>query len=150
MGAVQLPKLDHFNDLRRKAASYLLQQLAPYEEYFHFQQETPKGKHVWFGFSLIVKETSPFSLKDVTTYLQRHGIESRPIIAGNMTRHPGVQLYPHRISGELIGADTVMKRGLSFGCHHGTDLTACKYIVAVFEAFIAEYVHGVTAQRLLA
>ena len=53
---MQLPKLDHFNDLRRDAAAYLLKHLAKYQEFFHFQQETPKGKHVWFGFSMIVKD----------------------------------------------------------------------------------------------
>lgn len=142
MGAVQLPKLDYFNDLRRDAAAYLLKHLSQYEEYFHFQQETPKGKHVWFGFSLIVKDTAPFNTKDITTYLQKHHIESRPIIAGNMTRHPGVKMFPHRISGDLHAADTVMKNGFSFGCHQGTDLAACKYIVDVFDAFITEFVYG--------
>ncbi|MBX3709367.1 MAG: aminotransferase class I/II-fold pyridoxal phosphate-dependent enzyme [Gammaproteobacteria bacterium] len=142
MGAVQLPKLEHFNHLRRNAAAYLLEHLSKYEDFFHFQHETPKGKHVWFGFSLIVKDTAPFSTKDITTYLQKHRIESRPIIAGNMTRHPGVKMFPHRINGDLHAADIVMKNGFSFGCHQGTDLNACKYIVNVFDSFVDEFVHN--------
>lgn len=141
MGAIQLPKLDHFNDLRRSAAAYLLNHLAKYQDFFHFQQETPKGKSVWFGFSMIVKDDAPFTTKEITTYLQKNRIESRPIIAGNMTRHPGVQMFPHRISGDLNAADMVMKNGFSFGCHQGTDLNATKYIVDVIDAFIEEYVH---------
>lgn len=141
MGAIQLPKLDHFNDLRREAAAYLLQHLAKYQDFFHFQQETPKGKSVWFGFSMIVKENAPFTTKEITTYLQKNRIESRPIIAGNMTRHPGVQMFQHRISGDLNAADTVMKNGFSFGCHQGTDLKAVKYIVDVIDNFVEEYVH---------
>lgn len=142
MGAIQLPKLDQFNDMRRDAAAYLLKNLAKYQEYFHFQQETPKGKSVWFGFSMIVKESAPFKAHDIAAYLKQNRIESRPIIAGNMTRHPGVQMFPHRISGDLTAADRVMKNGFSFGCHQGTDLNACKYIVDVVDAFVAEYVHG--------
>lgn len=141
MGAVQLPKLDYFNNLRRDAAHYLLKELAKYEEFFHFQQETPKGKHVWFGFSLIVKDNAPFTTKDIAAYLQKHKIESRPIIAGNMTRHPGVKMYQHRISGDLTAADKVMKNGFSFGCHQGTNLDACQYIVDVIDTFIKEQVH---------
>lgn len=146
MGAIQLLKLDHFNELRRTAAQYLLNQLAKYQDYFHFQQETSKGKHVWFGFSMIVKEQAPFTRKEITAYLQKHHIESRPIIAGNMTRHPGVKMHTHRISGELNAADNVMQHGFSFGCHQGTNLTACKYIVDVIDAFIDECVHKRSAK----
>jgi len=145
MGAVQLPKLDHFNDLRRDAAAFLLKNLAKYEEYFHFQQETPKGKHVWFGFSMIVKDSAPFDVKDITTYLKNNRVESRPIIAGNMTRHPGVKMFPHRISADLDTADRVMKNGFSFGCHQGTDLQACQYILDVIDAFVKEEVEGKAA-----
>ena len=141
MGSVQLPKLNGFNESRRAAAAYLLKHLAKYQEYFHFQQETPNGKSVWFGFSLIVKDTAPFSVKEITAYLQKNKIESRPIIAGNMTRHPGVKMFPHRISGDLNAADIVMKNGFSFGCHQGTDMNAVKYIVEIFDSFINEYVH---------
>lgn len=145
MGAIQLPKLDHFNDLRREAAAYLLQSLAKYNDYFHFQQETPKGKHVWFGFSMIVKESAPFTTKEITTYLKSNQIESRPIIAGNMTKHPGVKMFPHRIAGDLSAADQVMKNGFSFGCHQGTDLQACKYIVDVIDTFMKKAMEGKAA-----
>lgn len=141
MGAIQLPKLDYFNDLRRDAAAYLLKNLAKYQDFFHFQQETPNGKSVWFGFSMIVKESAPFKTKDITTYLQKHKIESRPIIAGNMTKHPGVKMFEHRISGDLQAADMVMKNGFSFGCHQGTDMNAVKYIVDVIDSFVEEFVH---------
>jgi CDP-4-dehydro-6-deoxyglucose reductase, E1 len=142
MGKVQLPKLDGFNDKRRAAADYLLKHLAKYQEFFHFQQETPKGKHVWFGFSLVLKDAAPFSLKDITTYLTKQGIETRPIIAGNMVRHPGVKMYPHRIGGDLHAADTVMRKGFSFGCHQGTDQNACEHIVYVIDSFVKAYLEN--------
>lgn len=144
MGAIQLPKLDGFNNMRREAATYLLKHLEQYQEFFHFQQETPKGKHVWFGFSMIVKDSAPFTAKDITKYLQKYRIESRPIIAGNMTRHPGVKMIPHRISGDLNSADTVMRNGFSFGCHQGTDLQACKYIAHIIDSFVKEHAYNKT------
>src|SRR3990167_7850579 len=71
IGQLQLPKLDALIDNRRETAAFFLKRFAKYEEYFHFQQETPKGKHVWFGFPMIVKKNAPFQVKDITAYLQR-------------------------------------------------------------------------------
>lgn len=138
MGAIQLPKLNDYNENRRKAAHYFLEKLQPFSEFFHFQQETPKGRHVWFGFPLVIKENAPFSVQEITAYLKQNGIETRPIIAGNMTRHPGVQMYPHRIAGELNAADTIMQKGFAFACHHALSKAACQYIIDVITQFIKE------------
>lgn len=136
MGKVQLPRLDGFNETRRCAAAYFNQHLAKYGEYFSFQHETPKSTHVWFGFPLIVKDEAPFTVKEISTYLQKQRIETRPIIAGNMARHPGVKMYPHRVAGELHSADTIMKKGFAFACHHALSEPACAYVVEQIDAFI--------------
>lgn len=136
MGHFQLPKLDGFIDNRREAAAFYLKQLAKYSDYFHFQQETPKGKHVWFGFPIILKDNAPFTVKDITSYMQKHHIETRPIIAGNMARHPAFNLYHHEIRGNLDAADTVMKKGFAFACHHAVDTNAQEYIVHVIDEFM--------------
>ena len=141
MGQVQLPKLDAFNDQRRASAAYLLKHLAKHAEFFQFQHETPKGKHVWFGFPVIVKDNAPFTVKDITTYMQKQHIETRPIIAGNMTKHPGVKMYPHRIAGDLSHADTIMNKGFAFGCHHAVSQKASEYIVNIIDSFIEEFIH---------
>lgn len=138
MGQVQLPKLDAFNDKRRAAAASFLKALAKYEEFFHFQHETPKGKHVWFGFPLVVKDNAPFTARELTGFMQKNNIETRPIIAGNMARHPGVKMYPHRIAGDLTAADKVMKNGFAFACHHALDHQAGEYIVSVIDNFMAD------------
>ncbi len=137
MGQIQLPKLDGFNDQRRQAAHYLIKNLSQYADYFHFQQETPKAKHVWFGFPIVIKENAPFTVKEITAYLQAHHIDTRPIIAGNMARHPALKMYPHRISGDLEAADTIMRRGFTFACHHAVDRQACDYILETIHAFMA-------------
>ncbi len=136
---IQLPKLDKLIDNRRETANFYLSYLSKYEEFFHFQKETPNGKHVWFGFPVILKDNTPFSVKDITSYMQKRGIETRPIIAGNMARHPAFKLYEHRIAGDLHNADVVMKKGFAFACHHAVDQKAREYIVQTIDAFIAEF-----------
>lgn len=139
IGQLQLPKLDGFIDQRRETANFYLKYLSKYSEFFHFQSETPKGKHVWFGFPIILKDGAPFTVKDITSYMQARKIETRPIIAGNMARHPAFRMYQHRVAGELNSADTVMHKGFAFACHHAVDQAAREYIVNTIDAFIAEF-----------
>ena len=141
IGQHQLPKLDLLIEKRRETASFYLKALSKYEEFFHFQQETPRAKHVWFGFSLILKKDAPFSLKDITAYMQKHHIETRPIIAGNMAKHPAFKLYPHRIGGDLSQANTIMQKGFAFACHHAVDQKAREYVVETIGQFIDSAVH---------
>lgn len=136
MGQLQLPKLDGFIEKRRETADYYRKALAKYENYFHFQQETANSKHVWFGFPIILKDAAPFSVKEITTHMQKNGIETRPVIAGNMARHPAFKMFEHRIASELNNADTVMKKGFAFACHHAVDQAAREYVVNTISRFI--------------
>lgn len=136
MGEVQLPKLDGFIENRRKAANHFKEELEKYSEFFHFQNETEKGKHVWFGFPIVLKNSAPFSVSDITSYLQENKIETRPIIAGNIARHPVMKDYEHRVSGNLSAADNIMKNGFAFGCHHGVDKNAREYVLNQIDQFM--------------
>lgn len=136
IGQIQLPKLDAFIAKRRETAAFFEKYLAKYEDFFLFQQETPQSKHVWFGFPVVLKDQAPFGVKDITNYLQKNHIETRPIIAGNIARHPAFKLYQHRISGDLSTADAVMRRGFAFACHHAVNESARQYIVETIDHFI--------------
>ncbi len=92
----------------------------------------------WFGFGVVLNSNAPFSLKDITTFLQSKGIETRPIIAGNMARHPALEMYEHRISGTLENCDTIMNRGFAIGCHHAIDNEAQDYVIGVFDEFMQQ------------
>lgn len=142
MGIQQLPKLAGLVDNRRETAAFYQKSLAKYKDFFEFQEETPKGKHVWFGFGMVVKESAPFTLKDITSFLQSHKVETRPIIAGNMARHPAFKMFNHRIAGDLSAADRIMKRGFAIGNHHAINRQACEYVIGLFDQFMQEKVHG--------
>ncbi len=85
-------------------------------------------------------------MKDITSYMQARKIETRPIIAGNMARHPAFKMYQHRVAGELNGADTVMHKGFAFACHHAVNQAAREYVVNTIDAFIAEFMAGKIAK----
>lgn len=136
MGSIQLKKLPGFIDNRREMHQSYREHLSKYSEYFSFQEEQKNGVASWFGFGIILKDACPFSLKDITSYLQSKGIETRPIIAGNMARHPALEMYEHRIAGTLENCDIIMQRGFAIGCHHAITEEQVQYVVETIDEFM--------------
>lgn len=136
MGMQQLPKLDAYVKNRRAARDRYLKGLKKYEHIFSYQQEQDKGYASWFGFGMVLKEGAPFAPKDITSFLNARGIETRPIIAGNMARHPALKMFQHRVSGDLSNCDAIMKRGFAVGCHHAVTAEACDYVIGCIDEFM--------------
>lgn len=138
LGSVQLGKLRGFVDSRRDNAQYWRRELGKLEEFFEFQQETPGGTHSWFGFPMAVKESAPFSVRELTDYLNQRGIETRPIIAGNIAAHPALKLYDHRVVGDLANSDRTMRCGFTFGNHQAVGEQAREYVAERVKEFVAD------------
>jgi CDP-6-deoxy-D-xylo-4-hexulose-3-dehydrase len=138
MGSVQLKKLDRFVEMRRASAAAYRKALQRFGNHFAFQEETPKGRHSWFGFSLIVREGAAFGARDLMAALGRANIETRPIIAGNIARQPALKHYAHRTVGDLGHSTAVMQRGFSFGNHQAIDDAARAYVVEHVAKFVNE------------
>lgn len=138
MGSVQLKKLDRFVEMRRASAAAYRTALQRFDNHFAFQEEAPKGRHSWFGFSLVVREGSKFGARDLMAALGRANIETRPIIAGNIARQPALKHYAHRTVGDLRHSTSVMQRGFSFGNHQAIDDAARAYVVEHIAKFVSE------------
>ncbi len=136
IGLVQLSKLAGFVEARREAARMLKGVFGRYAHFLSVQKETPGGGSSWFGFPVIVSHNASFKAKALRTHFERHGIETRAIICGNIARQPGMQLWPHIKVGTLKHADHVMTHGFSIGCHQGVDLTACDHVRRTLDDFM--------------
>jgi len=137
MGSVQLPKLAGFVETRRRNAAWFRAELDRFSDRLTFQTETDKGYHSWFGFPIVLRPDAGFGVADICGHLNRAGIETRPIIAGNIARQPAMDLFAHRTVGELANADAVMQRGFAFGNHQAIDDDARAYIAETVAAFLA-------------
>jgi CDP-6-deoxy-D-xylo-4-hexulose-3-dehydrase len=96
----------------------------------------PKAESSWFGFPVILKPGAPFTVAELTSHLNAAGIETRPIICGNIARQPALKLYQHRTDGEMTHADRVMDRAFSFGNHQAIDELARRYVTDRIEEFL--------------
>ena len=138
MGLVQLPKLTGFVEKRRANIQAWHKDLANYRSILQFQQETPGGYCTYFGFTMIVDESAPFTAQELSKALKQANIETRPIICGNVAAQPGLQLYPHRAVGDLAQANRVMARGLAIGNHQAIDDAARGYVVETIHHFMRD------------
>jgi CDP-6-deoxy-D-xylo-4-hexulose-3-dehydrase len=137
-GIHQLNKLEKFIEIRRDNARYLTKQLNDLSDYLLLPEEHAGSRHVWFGYPLTVKENAPFTRADLVTFLEQKGVETRPIMAGNLAEQPALKLFRHRIVGELKNARTVMRNSFFFGNHQGVGKVEREYIVTCIEEFIAK------------
>lgn len=116
-GIHQLKKLDGFNRKRKEIAGRWLENLAPLIRNRDLvpMQPTPQSDCTWFGFPVLVD--SPSIRDRFRTHLESNGIETRPIVCGNLARQPAFQHFKHRIHGDLSGANRVMDCGIYWGSH---------------------------------
>lgn len=123
IGAAQLKKLPGFVERRRENWKYLKEQLQDLQEYFVLPEITPHSRPSWFGFMLMVKEEAGKSRDEITAYLEKYGIQTRALFAGNITRHPCFESLEegkdYRTAGGLEETDKVMYRGFWVGVYPG-------------------------------
>jgi CDP-6-deoxy-D-xylo-4-hexulose-3-dehydrase len=139
IGLVQLPKLAGFVETRRANALAWRDELGRWGEFLDLQQETPDSRSSWFGLPLTVRDGAPFSRHDIREFLEQAHIETRPIIAGNIARQPGLRRYPHRVVGDLAQSSRVMDRGFAIGNHQNIDEAARRYAGDQIAKFMARH-----------
>jgi CDP-6-deoxy-D-xylo-4-hexulose-3-dehydrase len=113
-GICQLEKLPAFNARREELA----------KKFFGFVKDTlflyapivsAKAKPSWFALPVMVDSGAPFTRKHLMNYLEAKGIETRPIVAGNLARHPVSELFSEFRESRFVGADEIHKRGFYLG-----------------------------------
>lgn len=137
VGVAQLSKLKDFVAIRRKNFAALAEGLAPFEEFLILPEPTPQSQPSWFGFPISVRESAPFTRKDLIQFLEARQIATRLLFGGNLLRQPAYQNVPHRVIGRLENSDRVMKNAFWIGVYPGITSAMLEYVVATFREFVA-------------
>jgi CDP-6-deoxy-D-xylo-4-hexulose-3-dehydrase len=132
----QLKKLDGFVEQRRHNWQALREGLDKYKKYFRFMREIEGASPSWFGFLIVVKETSPFNRSDIITFLENRRIGTRLLFGGNLLRQPAYKDVHHKIFQPLINTDVIMRDAFWIGCYPGIDDEKIDYILNTFKEFI--------------
>jgi CDP-6-deoxy-D-xylo-4-hexulose-3-dehydrase len=136
-GRVQLQRLDEFNEARRRNADWLLGQLTELSERgdLQFVTEQSGGQSTWFGFTVLCRDAE--TRRRLSEHLEERRIETRAIVAGNLTVQPAFRDAPHRTVGSLANSTMITQRGLFIGNHPNLDQARLDHIVEAFRSFFA-------------
>ena len=115
----QLDRLDDFIAARKANYAYLRNKLKSCEEFLHLPEATPNADPSWFGFPLVLKESSGVKRVDLLNYLDQNKIGTRLLFAGNLIRQPYMLGRNYRVSGELTNTDIVMNQTFWLGVYPG-------------------------------
>ena len=122
IGVAQLKKLPSFVERRRHNFARLRAALADMEEFFILPTETENAVPSWFGFLLTCREG--VERAKIVRYIEEHGIQTRMLFAGNLTKHPCFDAMRaagkgYRIAGELTQTDRIMNDTFWLGVYPG-------------------------------
>lgn len=132
----QLDRLDDFIAARKANYAYLRNKLKSCEEFLHLPETTPNADPSWFGFPLVLKESSGVKRVDLLNYLDQNKIGTRLLFAGNLIRQPYMLGRNYRVSGELINTDIVMNQTFWLGVYPGLTNEHLDYVVDKIETFL--------------
>ena len=118
IGIQQLKKMDKLNDIRRQNANLLANLILKdlndkidlpifYKDYFH----------TFYTFPMILKKNNSVTRKQITNFLEKNNIETRPLFGGCLPDQPGLRNQPGRSYGNLVNSRYIKDNAFFVGIH---------------------------------
>jgi len=136
-GLAQLKKLKQNIETRQANFKKQCNFFSQYSNYFSNPEETKGCDTAWLAFPLLIKESAPFSRKDLQIFLEKKKIQTRVVFTGNIVRQPMCKDIKKRVTeGGYPNADNVMARGILLPLHHGLTEDMFKRFHSAVEEFV--------------
>lgn len=132
VGCAQLDKLQGFVEKRRKNFKQLHDGLIDMQNKFILPEANEDSDPSWFGFLLTCQEG--IDRNKVVQYLEKNGIQTRMLFAGNLIKHPCFDKMRktskgYRVVDELINTDIVMEKSFWIGVYPGMTEEKVEYML---------------------
>ncbi len=142
IGCAQLKKLPGFIVARKRNWLLLREGLDGLTQKLILPEATAKSDPSWFGFLITVKESSGLSRDAIVRHLEKNGIQTRMLFAGNLLKHPCFDDMRktgkgYRVAGHLKVTDEVMNRTFWVGVYPGLSIAEIKFMIAKIKEAVA-------------
>lgn len=122
IGCAQLKKLPYFVEKRKRNFERLKGQLLDLTDQFVLPEPCPDSKPSWFGFLITCKDG--VDKNQVMQYLESHGVQTRMLFAGNLTKQPCFdelrkKQAGYRTADSLEKTDFIMENTFWIGVYPG-------------------------------
>ena len=137
-GLHQLQKLPQFNQRRIELANKFFT-FIDNQQWLARPECGSKASPAWFALPLLVATDAPFNRKEITNYLELQGVETRPVVAGNIAKHPVAKIFSEFNEDIYPGADIIHQQGFYLGLspfHTEQDIDK---LIACIESFLKRY-----------
>ncbi len=139
-GLKQLDKLEGFYKRRQLNFEGYSEFLRRYEGVFIPPRQLEGLETAWLCYPFLIAESAGFSRPDLQEYLEAHGVDTRTVWSGNVTRHPMMKGVTYRQPHDgLPHADLVMENGLLLPCSHGLTDEDISYVCDLLAEFVSEH-----------
>jgi CDP-6-deoxy-D-xylo-4-hexulose-3-dehydrase len=134
-GLEQFKKFPKILKARIDNAAYFLKAFKRFEKHIAMPMIGKNVKHGWFGIPVYVKESPSVTRKELEAHLNSKGIETRQIMAGDVTLQPAYGLFESRVVGDLKHTKAIHKSAFFFGNHPLIRKEERAYVVRCMEEF---------------
>ena len=127
VGRVQLDRLDEMIEAREALARTVhgwLGQHVPWLDLIggDLLPDSPIAQrsarpHSWMTLPMRLSADAPVDRNRVVAHFEEAGVETRPIIAGNLARHPAVDQIAYRSASDTSVSDGLLRDSFMVGCH---------------------------------
>lgn len=142
IGCAQLEKLPAFIEARKKNWQMLRDGLDDLSPNFILPEATPESDPSWFGFVLTVRDEAGFSRDDIVHFLEKQGIQTRMLFAGNLIKHPCFDEMRenkyYRAVSDLTNTDHIMNNTFWLGVYPGMNDEMIGFIIQNIKEFANE------------
>lgn len=134
MGRVQLKRTNEIKRLRQRNFKYLYAKLAKYTELV-MPKWNPDADVCWFSFPL----STTGDRGKLVAYLEKNGIETRSMFAGNVLKHPMcVNIEYRSMIKDDSECNTILTQSFWIGTHPRYNKKDLDYVVGVFDKYYAK------------
>lgn len=141
IGCAQLEKFPSFVERRKENFRRMKLQLAGLEEYLILPEAAENSDPSWFGFLITCKEG--VDRNALVQYIEDHGVQTRMLFAGNLTKHPCFdemrkEKEGYRVVGDLTNTDRIMNESFWVGLYPGMSEKKIDYMAKVIRNYFEE------------
>jgi len=134
VGCAQLEKFPSFVERRKHNFARMKEALKGTEDRFILPEACPNTDPSWFGFLITCREGA--DREKIVRYVEDHGVQTRMLFAGNLTKHPCFDEMRksgkgYRIAGELVNTDRIMRDTFWVGVYPGMTDEMTDYMAGV-------------------
>lgn len=139
IGCAQLDKFPGFVERRRHNFDRLKAALADTTDKLILPEPCENSRPSWFGFLITCKEG--VDRNAVVQYVEKKGVQTRMLFAGNLTKHPcfdqmRAEKRGYRVVGELANTDRIMQDTFWVGVYPGMSDEMIDYMAATIREAI--------------